>query len=206
MTVIFDLDYTLLDTTRFKHDLGKSLERCGVKSEKFWETYRASTKNDNRIRVFNLETLLGSLEGLLTCNPSTAESYIRTVLEDMDDYLFPDVIWLLKTLKEEGHIIKIFSHGTYAWQKMKIDYSSLGQFCDAIVITEGYKEEDMEVFQGDDNMIVMVNDNGIEITAIKKKWPEILMIGIPGPKGLPNDSSLPVGKTMKEVYSIIQGL
>ena len=206
MTIVFDLDHTLLDTTLLMNEMGKILEPHGIPPETFRETYLGIALKDDGINDYRLEAHLERMKGLLTCSGREAEKRLRSVVERTGDFLYPHAETLLVGLAEEGHDLVLLTHGNPTWQKLKVDKAGIAGLFSKSHYVPGMKHE-MEGFLDDREFpLVMVNDNGKEIMEMRKRWPKAFMIAVSGPKGPPEDPAIPVAGSLLEVGKIIREL
>lgn len=177
MLIIFDLDYTLLDTTKFKRGLGKAL---GLSMEEFNDTYKKIFKDKKlpyNIDIHIKYLLQNFREGLAdsTAMENGIKSRIKEFLRDIDQYLFHEAENVLKKMKEEGHSLLLLTYGDEDWQRYKIENLKIKKYFDGIFYADKDKYEVLEdlvnnqkqfFFPGDE--ILIVNDNAQESLRIKE--------------------------------------
>lgn len=156
MTVVFDLDDTLIDTVRFKRDL--EIEDAD------------------------------------------------TVIPRMSDYVFPGAEAMLGRLREEGWSLVLLTYGEEVWQERKVRHTGLADRFDRLIFTHEAKVALAPELRSFARPLVMVNDNGEEIDALKEVLPEAEMVAMQGPKPLPRTEGVPVAQDMEGIYDIIRRL
>lgn len=152
MTIIFDLDYTLLDTKKFKAGLARTL---GLNIDDFKRSYFKNKKIN-----YNLNKHLKILNQKETIK-------IKEFLKKLDKYLFPESINVIKKLKKNNKLI-LLSFGDKAWQKQKINNLSIKDYFDEIILTDKNKIEALKPFLNTKERILIVNDNAREALEMKK--------------------------------------
>jgi len=206
MTIIFDLDYTLLDTARFKKDIASVLEQCGITEERFLEAYAENVEKGELIRDFDALRYVTALRGDLTCTEAEAAAKIGDLSENMNEYFFPNAEWLLEKLKAEGHSLKLLTHGNIEWQKKKIANTGIKDVFDEIIYAPENKDDMKDALEVAEAPVVMVNDHGREIDALGMIFPAFHMIAVKGPKPPPSDQTIPVCADLINVYQEIKKL
>lgn len=145
MIFIFDLDYTLLDTEKFKLELSSDLnfQERGLDYNNFFE----AVKNDDGLRK---ET--------------------EIFLEKIDNFLFPDIEGILLKLKQAGHQLILLSYGDKVFQPMKLEQLELGNLFDLVLATSGAKGLELKELRKDfgNDKVIIVNDNAKECLEMKE--------------------------------------
>lgn len=164
MITIIDLDYTLLDTKRFKEDMA-SLFNMSVEewNESYWRHFKNKKIN------YNLEKHLEELikEGLIK-NEIAAEKIKKAFnefLDKIEKYLFPETEKFLKELKSRGEELVLASFGDIGWQKKKVDgLKKVKELFDSIILEDKGKEENEAIKEIKDRgeKIRIINDNAKE--------------------------------------------
>ncbi len=164
-TVIFDFDHTLFDRKKFfEEDLP---DLIGVGREKFLSSYEENFKDSETKKVdydFNRH-----LE-LLGKNNDLVKEKINKFFKDLEKYLKPGAIELLKKLKINGDNLILVSFGNIAWQEQKIkNIKALAEYFDEdrLIITDQGKEEIISEYVGEEE-VVIVNDK-IEESLLMEK-------------------------------------
>ncbi|KKS34180.1 MAG: hypothetical protein UU95_C0016G0012 [Parcubacteria group bacterium GW2011_GWC2_42_12] len=160
MKIIFDLDYTLLDTVRFKDALADIFVQ-----ENFYADYKKYFK-DQGIN-FDPREYLNILkdEGKID---SYAEKEIKSGLKEllgmMDNYLFRGVAKILKKLKDGGAELILLTFGNKEWHEDKIRTLSIGRYFTQIVFEEEDKagSEYLRSLKNTEEEVLIVNDNAKE--------------------------------------------
>jgi len=165
MIIIFDLDYTLLDTKKFKAGLANALD---LSIDDFEKSYLENFKNKKL--NYNLEKHLKILKQKNT-------QKLKQFFKSLDQYLFPDSIKILKKLgsapvkarvKKNNNKLILLSFGNKEWQKQKINNLSIKDYFDKIILTDIDKAKILKTLQKTKEKILIINDNAREILEMKK--------------------------------------
>lgn len=183
MIIIFDLDYTLFDTARFKRD-GLAL---------FFNMSQAEFKNYYKINFKDKGVNYSPKEHLRILGWKHKEMMAK--LNEFDDwlekeisrYLFPEANKILNRFKQAGHKIILATFGDKEFQEqkisaLKINDLSAREFFDEVIISNKIKAEleELKRFQGED--ILLVDDNlkeALELKGILGDKCEIFLIDGP---------------------------
>lgn len=165
MIIIFDLDYTLLDTEKVKHAWAKAF---GVSYEVFSESFLELYKKDKV--VYKINDHLNYLIKNKKINKNEKEEIkkrVEKILKDMDRYLLQCAFSLIKNLKENGHKLILITFGCKRWQRQKVDNLSIKKYFDKIIYTDQDKRKHLSFLKNTGEKILVVNDNAREIFQIK---------------------------------------
>jgi len=160
MIIIFDLDYTLLDTKRFKDGLAEVFNK-----ENFYADHKKYFKD---VRVnFNSEKYLAILKNEGRIDEKREQELRRGLSElfnHMDNYLFSEAENILKRLKSDGAELVLFTFGDKAWHEKKVKSLSIKKFFSHVVYEDKNKGESqyLKSLSKIDEEILMVNDNARE--------------------------------------------
>lgn len=159
MMIIFDLDYTLLDTKKLHEKLAEIFDR---------ENYA----NDHEIYFkdkginFNLEDYLALLKKQGRINRER-EKELRQKMKDLlnhfDTLLFKGAEEMLKNFKKSGAELIMLTFGNLEWHKVKINSLSVKKYFDKIIFEEKNKGETKYLKSlKAKKEILIVNDNAKE--------------------------------------------
>lgn len=176
MLYIFDFDYTLFNSIKFKQD--------------FFELFRGLLHDPSNLRLeyfqenkihYDLEKHFDILGDNLK-DRDQASLVLKEFLSDLKKYLFPEVEKLLIKLKNDGHRLILISLGNVDWQKAKIYGSDLEKFFDKVIFTDGPKElalKEADLIKGEE--VIIVNDNFNESVEMMKYIENCKLFLIQGP-------------------------
>lgn len=131
MLIIFDLDYTLLDTLEFKKGLAEALNLE-------FDVYHKNCKKyfKDKDILYNLEKHLKILE-----QENSDFKINENFLSNIGKYLFPEADDILKKMKDAGHKLVLLTYGDVQWQKMKVENLKIKKYFDEIIYTDKGKGE-----------------------------------------------------------------
>lgn len=161
MLIILDLDYTLLNTRKFKKGLARSL---GLSMKKFNESYK-KLFTDNSLPYDPRKHIN---ETGRTCEASALVEKVNVFLKTIDKYLFPEAEKILKEFKNRGYRLILLTYGNLKWQERKIENSKIKKYFDKFIFTDKAKEDEIKFLKNNDEEIIIVNDNARECAEIKK--------------------------------------
>ena len=206
MTVVFDLDHTLLDAEKLKRAMAASLVSCGVSDVRFLETYEASSRVSDLICDYDPARHVAALADGLTCDHQEARRRIGAVVDRMSEFIMPGAVSVLQRLRASKAALVLFTHGNVAWQKRKVARSGLADRFDAMIFAPEEKTGYVEELRRLKPPLVVVNDHGGEIDGLRKELPDARFIAVRGPKPPPGDPDVPVCGDLEEVYKKIMEL
>ena len=201
MKVVFDLDYTLLDTAKFKEALAEAVTSCGVSRERYEETYKAVVKREGKVYDYDPEVHLKLLRRDFPDDQALGQARERIdgVVAATDKFLFPGSLELLRELKTEKNKTVLLSLGNEKWQKRKIDTSGLGGHFDRVIATDKHKAGIIRSLLEQGEKTVVVNDNGEEIQEMMREAPEAVYILKRGPKPVPAELKVPEADSVADI-------
>jgi len=166
MKIIFDLDYTLLDTVRFKEKLAEIFSK-----ENFPADYKKYFK-DRGIN-FDSEKYLGLLKGEGRIDGAREKDLklgLEELLSQMDNFLFDDVGRVLKHLHDSGAELILLTFGDKDWHEKKVKSLSVKKYFKQIVFEDANKadSEYLKSLKNVEEEILIVNDNAKETDAMVK--------------------------------------
>lgn len=160
MIVVFDLDYTLLDTKRFKNDLANQV--FGLSTEEFCDSYNNNfkAKKEN----YNLESHLQYLLRDNKIKPENIDGIRREFnrfIAGIDGYLFPEAEEVIQKFKNQNNKLMLLSFGDKGWQEMKINHLKIHHFFDRIEYEEKNKKESdfLQELKDMSEEVLVINDN-----------------------------------------------
>lgn len=156
MAVIFDLDYTLLNTAKFKKALAEAL---GMDIKEFGNSYREHFKNKGV--NYNLAEHLE----ILNKNNDATRGRIKEIWQNLDKYLSEAAEEILREFKKRDNKLIMLSLGDIGWQKMKIKNLSIKKYFTEIIFEEVDKTKSLEKLREltKGEKITIVNDNAKEL-------------------------------------------
>ena len=166
MIIIFDLDYTLLDTGRLHQKLAEIFDQ-----ENYRADYQAHFKNKGV--NFDGEKYLEILkaEGRID---RAREKELRLKLDELaentEEYLKAGAGAVLEQLKAEGNKLVLVTFGNEKWQKNKVKNLSIKKYFAEIVFEEREKgkSEFLKSLSESGEEILIINDNLSEAVEMKK--------------------------------------
>jgi FMN phosphatase YigB (HAD superfamily) len=160
MKIIFDLDYTLLDTMRFNSAL------AGIFFQKdFLSDYKKYFK-DRGIN-FNAEEYLIILksEGKIDDQKEkTIKLSLEKFIGQVDNYLFKEATNIVRRLREDGAELILLTFGNKRWQEIKVSGLSIKKYFKQIIFedTDKHQSEYLKLLRNIQEEILIVNDNARE--------------------------------------------
>jgi len=176
MTIIFDLDHTLLNTNGFKNGLAKAL---GISDQVFTDTYQ---KILNRGGIYNIDEHISMLlkKGYIKRTDKIKEQ-VKILFSAIDDYLFPEAEQILQDAKRRCRRLILLTYGNVDWQKRKVINLKIKHYFDKIIFTDGEKSKEIEFLKHLTGDIIIVNDNDRESLMIKESLGRGKIFLIKGP-------------------------
>jgi FMN phosphatase YigB (HAD superfamily) len=189
MKIVFDLDYTLMDTARFKEALAEAVTAHGVSRERYEETYKAIVKREGKVYDYDPDVHIEALGGDFSDAGAAAEARrsIDKVVAESDKYLFPGSVELLKELRREGRELVLLTLGNEGWQRRKVENSGLHGYFDEVIATGKHKTGEITKLAESREKTIIVNDNGEEIKEMMRQAPRFTYIMKKGPKPIPKE-------------------
>lgn len=165
MTVVFDLDYTLLDTVAFKEALKEAVTSLGVTPERYEETYKQIVKREGKVYDYDPGVHIEALQEDLGDPGKMAEAKARIdrVLVSTEQYLYPGAVEMVTKYKDAGVRLVLLTFGNEAWQEAKSRYSGLTQLFDRVYAVGKEKTSVLRGIALEDDEVIVVNDNGQEM-------------------------------------------
>ncbi|MFH1582694.1 MAG: HAD hydrolase-like protein [Candidatus Falkowbacteria bacterium] len=157
MKVIFDLDYTLLDTLKFKEKIAGIFDQ-----EDFKADYKKYFKDEGINFDYDEYLAILKAEGRID---SEREKELRLELEklisNINDYLKPDAENVLKHFKESGAELILVTFGNKKWQELKIKNLTIAKYFSNIIYEDKdkSKSEYLKSLSETDEEILLINDN-----------------------------------------------
>lgn len=203
MKIVFDLDYTLLDTVAFKKAL---VEATGVDEKEWKKAYDAAVESNRGL--FEPSAFFAELtrRDLLTDDAATAaRKRFDGVLATTDEYLYEEAKELVMALGKHDADVDLMTFGDASWQRAKVEHSGLARMFDDVLYAEKDKKEFIRGLGEGQDKVIVVNDNGKEMEEMAAAAPEhtyILKAG--GPKAPPKDLRLPTAETIGELAGLLE--
>lgn len=184
MYFIFDFDYTLYDTGRFKKELRTLLlEEFGITEELFQKDYRSCFDKGNM--CYDLK------KHLMLMGVDSENEKLTYFFHEQEHYIFEGVRELLERIKSKDQYLVLLTRGHYETQMLKLEsVSSLTQFFDEIVIVQNPKYEWFEHQRPLDEHVVFVNDKEKENNEVQKKIPSADIFLMSGPYSQKSEQKL----------------
>ena len=207
MIVIFDLDYTLLDTKAFKEGIVAAISAHGPSIEEVREAQEgAMNRNPDGTGYYDPDLHIRLLLHRFVDKriADDAREAIEDVIRHTDEYLYPGAADLLHRLHAKGIKLVLITFGNKQFQMRKVKQSGIDKMFDEVIATLEDKGKVLHKFVGDEDVVV-VNDNGVETMAMREVEPSFRYIVKKGPKGLPENVDLPVVESFEEVERFILG-
>ncbi len=203
MKIVFDLDYTLLDTVAFKRAL---VEATGVDEKEWKKAYDAAVEGNRGL--FEPSAFFAELtrrELLTDAAAEAARKSFDDVLATTEKYLYPEAKELVTALGRHEADVDLMTFGDASWQRAKVEHSGLAKMFDDVLYAEKDKKEFIRGLGEGQDKVIVVNDNGKEMEEMVEVAPEhtyILKAG--GPKAPPKNLRLPTAETIGELVGILE--
>ncbi|MFH1192200.1 MAG: HAD hydrolase-like protein [bacterium] len=178
MLIIFDLDYTLLDTESFKKGLAEAL---GLTTGQFNNSYKKYFKE--RAIPYNIDQHIAYLASVSVETGEAAKLRLKDFFSTIDKYLFADAESVLGKLKLGGHKLVLLTYGDVEWQKQKFNNLKIKKYFAEIIYTDKGKGDvgELRRMAEERKDVLIVNDNARESLEIKKKAEQAEIFLIDGP-------------------------
>lgn len=175
MTIIFDLDYTLLDTVKLKRQLAQAMNlKYNEFDEGMLKYFSEMDYNfDTHLKILAQEGKIKSLIKIEKC--------VNEIFKNLDSCLFPQVLNILAKLKKRGHKLILLTRGDVNWQKRKVCALSARKYFAKIIFTGRSKHLLAKKEFKNEPDIIIVNDNARESLEMKRELGRGKIILIKGP-------------------------
>ena len=204
-----DVDYTIFDTGKFEDEIWAAFSSWGVSRKDYDETYKQSLCTVSREEFdYNFQEHVDFLR-------ERGYKLGQDVVEELnklmdDDHLFPDSVDFIKFLKENSTKVILLTAGDLKFQEEKIKHSGIWPMFDEVMILNGHKDDYLQSFIDKGCKILFVNDSWRENTALRKRFPDLFIIGTDGPHGRRDNDAEKVKliylPTLTDIKNYVAGL
>ena len=166
MKVIFDLDYTLMDTVQLHSKLAEIFDKENYR-EDYQFFFRSKGISFDGEKYLAILKELGRIDG---AREKELKSKLAELMENMDDFLKPDAESVLKHFIKDGHELILITFGNKEWQEKKVKNLSIKKYFSEIIFEEEdkSKSEYLRSLGEGDEKILIINDNLDEAAEMKK--------------------------------------
>jgi len=166
MKVIFDLDYTLMDTVQLHDKLAEIFDKENYR-EDYQFFFRSKGISFDGEKYLAILKELGRIDG---AREKELKSKLAELMENMDDFLKPDAESVLKHFIKEGHELILITFGNKEWQEQKVKNLSIKKYFSEIIFEEEdkSKSEYLRSLGEGNEKILIINDNLDEAVAMQK--------------------------------------
>ena len=166
MKVIFDLDYTLMDTVQLHSKLAEIFDKENYR-EDYQFFFRSKGISFDGEKYLAILKELGRIDG---AREKELKSKLAELMENMDDFLKPDAESVLKHFIKEGHELILITFGNKEWQEKKVKNLSIKKYFSEIIFEEEdkSKSEYLRSLGEGNEKILIINDNLDEAVAMQK--------------------------------------
>lgn len=208
MTVILDLDHTLLRTSSLKGAMMEHLAPLGITPEQFKDTYDATVHAIPGQYSYDIARHALLIEEKTGVDAASAGKALFAALDTLPSMLYDDAVPFLNFLRSRKLPMVLLTMGNAAFQRAKVERLDIEQYFDDCIYTETGKETiDLE-FSNPPSEWLFINDNPKELRALAARFPESAMIRIKRPDGkmfTPEDDALnvPTFSSLTEVENLL---
>lgn len=178
MTVILDLDYTLLDTTKFKEAMEESVAPFGVTKEQFRTTYAATVAAIAGQYDYDFARHAKLLQEISGADEAELRRALEGALERLPAFLYEDSIAFLESLKDSGAHVALLTFGNAGFQEEKVRRLGIEVYFDECIYTQTGKHTVEYSFPGNEESWVFINDNPKEIRSLMELFPKSTMLRV----------------------------
>lgn len=166
MKVIFDLDYTLMDTVQLHSKLAEIFDKENYR-EDYQFFFRSKGISFDGEKYLAILKELGRIDG---AREKELKSKLAELMENMDDFLKPDAESVLKHFIKDGHELILITFGNKEWQEKKVKNLSIKKYFSEIIFEEEdkSKSEYLRSLGEGNEKILIINDNLDEAVAMQK--------------------------------------
>lgn len=172
MTIILDLDHTLLNTERLKHKMLELVKPFGVTEEVFKKSY-----DETRLEgEYKPKTQAEKIAQILK-KPELATKINEKLYQAADsagDLLYEDAKEFLSKVKKVASLI-LLTRANPKWQERKISACGIKGYFNEIIISPADKNKILEEMKID-NLSFLITDNAKEIPNIKNPKVKIIQL------------------------------
>lgn len=206
MKIIFDLDYTLLDTVAFKEALADAVTAHGPSRAEYEAAYRKTVKREGKAYDYDPDAHLELMRAMFPDDAALAQARegIDKVLSETEKYLYPEARELLEAAGKHDADLMLMTLGNEKWQEAKVKHSGLMDLFDEVVATEKEKTGLIRRAGDGHEKVIVVNDNGEEMKGMQREAPEFTYILKRGPKEIPADLVMPTADTIGELAALLE--
>lgn len=204
MKLVFDLDYTLLDTAGFKTALKGAVAVYGPSGPAYDEAYASILKREGKVYDYDPDAHLDAL-GLKGKERARARAGIDDVLRETEKYLYPGAKELIEALGRHGEAtLELMTLGNEKWQRAKVEHSGLMKMFDKVICTEKDKKGIIRGLGDGEGKVIIINDNGEEMAEMMAEAPGYAYILKKGPKPAPDDLLLPTAESIEALAALLE--
>lgn len=180
MLIVFDFDYTLFDTKKFRYSIS---EAFGFSEKYFLETYENYFLYPEKIN-YNFYKHVSFLIADHLIDRKEGERVKKNIIEllkRVDDFVFPEVENILKKLKESNNELVLLTYGDIVWQKIKLKNLGIKKYFNRVFITDKPKITSLDNYKKQKGRKIIINDNINENLKLKNKFPDWEIYLVNGP-------------------------
>lgn len=174
---IVDFDYTLYQTDLFVQRLKEVFMRYGVDMNTYRASYQQAVAWDGEGYGFDysFEKHIHILQRMgYTINAAEVVPQLQACLKR--DYICSDAIQFLQFLRARDETV-LLSAGDVRFQKWKVETTGLNAYVDRCEYLSGNKDKFVAEVLKDGKQVIFINDNSKENASIKKKFPDVMVVG-----------------------------
>lgn len=169
-----DFDGTLFNTDKFKDGIWKILKKAGYSAEEILETYRAECRDYK----FDLDGQLTRLREIRKFDDEMVNQSIALLFHSASNYLYADAIPFLINIDRNLYEVILFSLGAPAFQKKKVDATSITKYFDHCFYTTIQKWESLTEHVGIKDRFVLIDDRNDTVHHVAEKFERAVTIEI----------------------------